>query len=455
MEIANNQVAVIENSIELLKTAPKILQSNQIRKDKALVAGKKILETIDAEGMNDVIDERAMAYLTKCAAASTDMKDQRSAVTQIMDQLKKMYTEVENEIDPKKPSTVPAQIQAHRDTYAKQVALDKEAKRKAAQLIADKAKEVIELKAKVEQQFSNFYNDFLLKKKQALQTNFNSISLAEFGEKAAKLKAYRPVLNVELLTPFQANIYSTIHTSNELVVIKKEVIDIKTEEFKSNYAAELSMLTNDLIEKLPSKLKELTEQKRLADEAAAEQERQRIEKEKSDAAIAKANKAERERLEAEAEKTRLENEAKNAELLKAQQEAAELQRQREEAESQRIAAENEENKRKAELEVEVKKQGEQTMVLFEQEAAIAEVSGGPEARQGYEILVQHPVGYTQIFALWFEHEGKNLPVDKIGNTKMDQMKAWCEKKAMKDGTKIESKFIQYVESFKAVNRKAK
>jgi hypothetical protein len=450
----NDQVAIIQNSIEVLKTGPEILQANQIKRNKAVQVGNNILSAIAESGMDQTLDERAMNYLSNVNAANKTMKEQRAGVTQIMDQLKKMYTEVENELDPKKENTVPAKIQAHRDKYAKQVATEKEEKRKAAELIAAKAKEAIELKSAVEVQYSNFYNDFLLTKKQALQNNFNAITLGEFADKADKLKAYRPVLNVELLQAFKAKIYSSIHTAPELFSFTKEVCDSKTEEFRHNYTAELTLLRDDLIEKLPSKLSELQEQKRLADEAAAEKERQRIAKEKSDARIASANAEQKKRLEAEAETARIANEKRNAELKAQLEKSSAEQKQREEAEAQRISAENEENKRRADQEVEVKKQGEKTMVLFEQEAGTADLSNGPEARQGYEIIVLHPVGYTQIFALYFEHEGKNLPVDKLGNTKLDQMKAWCEKKALKDGTKIESKFLKYEDSFKAVNRKS-
>jgi hypothetical protein len=119
-----------------------------------------------------------------------------------------------------------------------------------------------------------------------------------------------------------------------------------------------------------------------------------------------------------------------------------------------MADEAAEAKRKADLDADVKKQGEQTMVMFEKEAAVAETADAPETKVGYEITVLHPVGFTQIFAIWFEKVGKDLPVDKIGNTKLDQMKAWAEKEALK-GTKIDSKFIQYNDTFKAVNRKAK
>ena len=138
-----------------------------------------------------------------------------------------------------------------------------------------------------------------------------------------------------------------------------------------------------------------------------------------------------------------------------QEVAAEEKRKREAEESERLMRESEDQKRQAELDADIKKQGEQTMVMFEQEAAMADTAPAPETRQGYDIQVLHPVGYTQIFAFWFENEGKNLPVDKIGNTKLDQMKSWAEKHAQKVGAKIDSKFLKYEESFKAVNRKAK
>lgn len=450
----NNQLEIIQNSIEILKTGPEILQANQIKKTKAIEVGNNILTAIEETGMNQELDERAMKYLTNVNTANTSMKESRAGVTQIMDRLKKMYTEVENELDPKKENTVPARIQVERDKYARQVAIAKEEKRRAAELVAAKSKEAIELKTAVEVQFSNFYNDFLLNKKQLLQHNFNAISLIDFDDKAAKLKDFKPVLNVELLNTFQVKIYSSIHSAGELTAFKTEVTEEKTAEYKNNYAAELSLLVDDLIEKLPSKKAELTEQKNLADEAAAEVKRQRIEKEKSDAAIALANAAQKKKLEATAEATRRENEKINAALNAQQEKAAAEKKEREDAEAARITFENEEAKRKADQEAEIKMQGEKTMVMFEQEAAIAEQEAGPEVRQGYDIIVLHPVGYTQIFALWFEQEGKNLGIDKIGNTKLDQMKAWCEKKALKDGTKIESKFLQYDESFKAVNRKA-
>jgi hypothetical protein len=50
------------------------------------------------------------------------MNESRSSVTQIMDSLKSMYTEVENVLDVKKAGTVPFKIQEHRNAFAKQQA---------------------------------------------------------------------------------------------------------------------------------------------------------------------------------------------------------------------------------------------------------------------------------------------------------------------------------------------
>ena len=64
-----------------------------------------------------------------------------------------------------------------------------------------------------------------------------------------------------------------------------------------------------------------------------------------------------------------------------QEAAAEAQRKREAEEAERLAQQQEEARLKAEQDAEIKKQGEQTMVLFEQEAALAETVTAPEANE--------------------------------------------------------------------------
>lgn len=438
---ANNQVSIIENSVGVLKTAPEILLANQQRKDKALMVGRSILSKIEEEGMSPELDDTAKQYLIKINTAGKELKESRAGVTQIMDALKKMYTEVEAEIDPKKDGTIPSKVQAERDKYAKQVAEETERKRKEAERAAAIAKAKIDLSASIEVMMNEYFNDFLLTQKQRFTSKFNSLELDSFADNAAAMRQYVPAYKREHFDAFghyffneSARVVPMVLSVNDVKEQLLIVTNGKYEGFADRYVSEMLAHKQDIVDKLSSKHNELQEQRRLEIEAA----------DAARAAAAAQSKAEQEA----AEKRQAE--------LKAQQDAAAAEKiRREEEEAVRIAKEAADAQRLAEQEADIKKQGEQTMVMFEQEAAIAESTPAPEVRQGFEIVVLHPVGYTQIFALWFENEGKNLPVDKIGNTKLDQMKAWAEKHAHKTGTKIESKFIRYDETIKAINRKTK
>ena len=451
--IQDNQISVIENSIDVLKTGPQILVANQTRKEKALAVGRSILSTIQESGMTPELDERAKNYLVNINKAGKEMKEERSAVTQIMDELKKMYTTVENELDIKKPGTVPALIQEQRDAYARQIAEEAEARRKEAEREAARKNEAIEIAAHAEKRLNESFGEWLLAKKMAMTKFFNALTLETFDEGEQRLTQAKIVVNWEPETVSTISI-TRYHSSDEIKAISIDKFNELLPDFQNTAVAELTIHRDDIIEKLPSKKAELLEAKRLADEAyEAELKARQAEKERLDA-IAKANAAEKKKLEAAAEQARKEEAERQAELKKQQDEAAAEQKRREQQEEKRMADEAAEAKRKADLDADVKKQGEQTMAMFEKEAAIAETADAPETKVGYEITVLHPVGFTQIFAIWFEKVGKDLPVDKIGNTKLDQMKAWAEKEALK-GTKIDSKFIQYNDTFKAVNRKAK
>jgi len=452
--IENNQVTIIENSLEVLKTGPEILMANQNRKEKAIAVGRNILATIQEEGMSPEADERANKYLANVSAANKSMKESRAGVTQIMDQLKKMFTEVENDLDVKKAGTIPSQIQGHRDQYAKEVAAEQERKRKQAELEAAKASEAIDIKYQMEANYKEQFTQYLLERKTKMQSGFNAIPLEKFDVLSGKLKELTFSFQFKHEGPY-TSITVKYHSDAELKSFADAVIIVNESQLEEVFLSEMNLLKDELVDKLPSKLSELQEQKRLDDEAKAQAEADRIAEEKRQAEIVNANAKEKKRLEAEAAIERQKEQERQAEMKKKQDAAAAEQRRREQEESDKMKAEAEEQKRKSDLEAEVKKQGEQTMVMFEQEAAMAESAPAPESRQGYEINVLHPVGYTQIFALFFDKEGKNYPLDKLGNTKLDQMKAYCEKVAHKEGQFIDSKFLKYEETFKAVNRKTK
>lgn len=454
----NEQALIIQKSLEIFAEAPQILQNNQIRKDKAIEVGQNILGAIEQNGMNEDLDKRCQTYLANINQAAKEFKENRTGVTQIMDQLKKMYTEVENEIDIKKPDTIPGKIQLHRNAYVKQVAEEKERKRQELENERRKKEEAIEISSSINSFIAQELINSLAAKKQKMTNTFNNISLVDFDIKSSSLKGMDTGIGIpelqSLVLVGKFAVKYIYHNLEETMSIQSDCF----EQYDWNAAAlkwkeEIDAIKIDLIDKLPSKLNELQEAKRLADEAAAAAEKARKEEEERQAAIAQANAAEKARLEEESRLAKIEEEKRLA-LLKEQQEQQEKERQeREAAEKLRIEEEAKAAAELAKQEAEIKRQGDITMNMFEQEAELAVLTETPEARQGYEIKVSHPVGYTQIFAFWFEKEGKGLPMDKIEKTSVAQMKAWCEKYAHKSDEKLQSQFLTYEPTYKAVNRK--
>ncbi len=457
-EEIDNQVAIINNSVAVFQTAPQILQSNQIRTTKAVAVGQKILQDIEAAGgvLTPEMDARAMAYLANCSAAKKDMNETRAPVTQVMDALKSMYTTLENELDVKKPDTFAAKIQTHRNNYAARIAKEKQEREAKALLEQQRANEKIDLRAFVETQVNNNYGAYLLNAKQRVITQFNAMTLETIDEVGAQLRSYSPALQqpsymqMKLSTPMVMK----YHTAAELVEIQIAVLGEKYNDHAGNYAAEMAIQRDELVDLLPSKKTELEEIKRLADEA----EELRIENEKKEAArklqLEQANAAQREKLEKEQAAARLEEEKQQKELQEQQQAQQEEKERREREDNERLEREAKEREEKAALDVDSKQQGEKVLTMYAKEEAVAEFVEAPSARQGFSINVTHAAGYVQIFQFWFETQGKTLPIDKIGKTSLDQMKAYCEKVAHKTTEKINSKFLEYVPTYKAVNTKA-
>lgn len=442
----------INNSIPLLKAAPEILVENEKTKTKALIVGNNIIEA-SKNGLTPELDERAMKYLANIETAKNKMKDQRSPITQIMDSLKKMYTTIEAELDIKNADSIPGKVQSIRNSYAKKVAQEREEKRLQEELNANKKQEEIKVASEVIIGFGKFFNEFLLNRKSLLNKKFNNLTLDGFKEKDAEFRQWQPEFKTEYVNGYEHN-YRPIYISIERV---KEIVSSNLpgliEKASKEYVSEMLLLKNELVDKLESKHQELQEEHRLMIQRQEAEQKAKEEEAKRQADIEKANAEEKKRLEEEARIKKEEEDKRLADLKAEQEKLAAEKARREKEEEERLAKEADEAQKKAELDAQLKMQGDQTMVMFEKEAALAETSEMPEARQGYEIEVLHPVGFTQIFAIWFERVGKDLPVDKLGNTKLDQMKAWAEKEAHKTGEKINSKFLKYEETFKAVNRK--
>lgn len=442
---ATKQVSVIEKSIEVFKTGPAILKNNQERSAKALIVGQSILEQWEAAWKIEdpqerlkalaAADERSNKYLFNSTTAKSEMYQVRAVITQMMTEYARMFTAAENEIDKTKPGTVPAKVQSNRDAYAKALADEEKRKQKEAEEIAAKAKARIDRKTKIAGLIAARLNDYLARKKNLWTGTFNEITLEDISEKStnlANLECSFPLTRLNAIISYQIDNSPYSFSFEEFKKIDEEAFsEFDFTSYYDQYTRDLTELKQSLIDRLPSKKTELQ-----AIAKAAEEERIRQEE------IAKAD-GER--------KKKLEEEAKAAELQRREQ--TEVIRKREAEEAERLRKEAEEKQKQSQLELDLKSQAEQTMVLFEKEAAVSELTPKPETRTGYDIDVLHPVGYTQIFQFYFEKEGKTLAIPDLGRMTLDRMKAFCERYALKNGEKIDSKFLQYKDTHKAVNRK--
>jgi hypothetical protein len=266
----------------------------------------------------------------------------------------------------------------------------------------------------------------------------------------------QPVLTVKPDEVFKPVVYSSLLSKQRIEEITNEVIAEKWAEYEPNYIAEMTLLKDDLIDKLPGKKNELDEIERVRLEnerlkaVAAEAERKR----QAEINAAKDAK-EKQRLKDLADAEKKKEQARLFEEQERQQRLLFEQQQREEQEAARLLQEQEDLKNKNSADVEAKKQGATTMAMFEAESELVQTVDAPNQRQGFEITVLHPAGYLQIISFYFEREGKNQTVEKLAGMKLESMKTFCEKHAHKTGEKIDNKFIKYEPTFKAVNKKEK
>lgn len=471
----DKQVAVINNSLEVFKGAPGILLKHQDRSKKAMAVANSILKQWElAYTIQDpdrrrealaAVDQRSNDFLANCGKACEEMQDSRKAITQLMDMLKKMYTEEENKLDVKK-GMLPASIQSKRNVYAKELLEEQERNRKLAEERVAKGKEEIEIRSYIKNKIADCLLNYLANRKITINNRFNDITLQNFEEKSANLLNMACGFPAEKLSEIvkYSNPFYARHSDQEYLVIQGDVehgYDFNS--FYTEYSRQITDLKQSLVDRLPSKKEELLEQKRLADEAEqlrqAELKRQQeAEAERQKQLAASKNEEERKRRECEAEDARR-AEAERLILMEREaeekkQQAEEEQKRRQKEEADRLAREAEERRKAVSDEIELNKAAGTAQLLFEQANESALTSPAPESRTAFDITVTHPAGWVELFQFWYQKEGCKMKADDMGKKSLNQMKAFAEGIAKKTGEKIESKFLRYDTSIKSVNRKA-
>ena len=106
------ETAIIkQENVELIvRNAPLSYQENLISHDRCIEYGQTLLDTIGGGQMTDELDQKAADYIERAKKTVKKMNEKRSPVTRLFDEIRTVYTGLENDIDPSRPGSIPAQF---------------------------------------------------------------------------------------------------------------------------------------------------------------------------------------------------------------------------------------------------------------------------------------------------------------------------------------------------------
>ena len=474
--IENKELTVIDKSLELFRGGSQIIKNHQSRASKALVVAGNILAAWDAayrepdesvrRGLLAAADKRSNDFLANCGVAKSEMEDSRKAITQLMDVIRKMFTEEEAKMDVKAKDSKPAAIQAKRNQYAKEILEQQERDRKDAEMKAAKDKEEIEIRSYIRSEIGRRLLAYLNTRKAAIQDSFNKITLADFDAKSDSLRGMttdfpREKLGPTIAYPDPSYFLIDFTAYNSIRISEHNQFDFAA--FYADFKVEIEKLKSYLLDRLPAKKEELLDQKRVADEAEAKRQDELRKQQEAEAKrqeeLSKAKAADRERMERENEEARKKEADRLADIERraeeSRKEAEAQQKKREEEENMRLANEATAAEKKRQEEIELQRSAAEAEAMFNQTSEAALIEDGPEAKNTVIITVTHPAGIVELFQFWFTRESAKLSIEEMMKKSLAQIKAYAEKTAQKDDVRINSKYLSYSTGVKAVNRKAK
>lgn len=390
-----------QESVELIvRNAPLSYQENQISHDRCIQRGQEIIDAINCGQMTDELDQKAAEYIERAKKTVKKMNEKRSPITKLFDEIRTLYTSLENEVDPSKTSSIPAQLQSIRNKYAVKKREEAEARRREEERRIQKETAFSTYRNKVEMDYKQSFTRMLNDKFNELSAISASVTLENYSQQEAKLKDFPTRLSEEWSTFLPSGILQpSLLSTDECLEIRRSVMTELLPQFHEQYMFDIEENRDALLLMLPSKKKELE-------------------------AISQAN---------------AEEAARRAEELKKREE--EEARKREE---ERLKREEEEARQ-----MQVKQQQQEMQGLFSQ-AQVAAPSYRPKMNIKKRIVINSPLGFLEILNLWWTTEGYQQSMEELGKKFKSQI-THCEKLAndKNDPHFIQSEYISYEDEVKA------
>lgn len=400
----NTQLVIRQSDIEIIgQNLPGAYKNSVQSHDRCLAAGQQLLAILAKGGMTDELDQQVAGYIKASTATVKKINDLRSPATKMFDQFKKVFTTMENEVDPTKAGSIPYQLQQARNQYAAQKRAEEE-RRRAEELRRQQYEQAkAKYRSDVEEEYLRLFDNHNSTVINKLTSDFMGVTLANYDKALAYFKGFKSELAEDWDKDMRSTVPAPLNIQrDELDAIRAEVRKrLMDSRFREQFNYTVGDTVDEIVNKLPSKKKEL---EKIAAEAAST---------------------------AEA--------AKKAEELRQK----ELEEARRKEEERRAAAEAEQRARESEKAI------AEAGNLFDSAAAVGAPVYVPKASVKKKINLLDKDGIGPIIGLWLADVGPSLTIEEICKEFKKQI-TYAEKKANAASPSfIENEFIEYVDDVKA------
>ena len=396
----SKELAIVQSeSVQMIITGtPQTYNENVMSHDRCVDFGQRLLQTIQAQGMTDELDQQAATFIEKARKTVAKMNEKRSPITKLFDNIRKEFTVLENDIDPTKAGTVASQLQLMRNKFAA-AKREEEERRRREELARQQQQQARDnYRLALEDDYRRQFNALLDKKVADLLQLNSTVTLDNIDQLTDQVRNIECELPATfLLMPSITPPY--VIATDEREAIKREVWNAVLPKLREQYHVEIESNRDALLDMLPSKKVELER-------------------------AAKANAEEAERIKREIA-------------------------QREAEEAARKEAERKQREQRERQEAEMRQRNAEMNSLFN--GAQAEVAAyQPKTSVKKRLVPLNTEAFSEIFMFWWVNEGQNLPVDELSKV-CKKMITFAERAANDKANPmlIQSEHIEYVEDVKA------
>jgi len=400
--MAENQLQVIiKQSAEVTKNVASIktditnaIQENNVSLQNCINAGEALLA--QSGEMTDELDAQIASFIKKASVTQKAMTERRKGVTQVFDLVKSGFTKMEALLDKKSEDSIIYKLQKKRDEYAAyKLDLQRKAEAERQRLARIEAAKT-QLHDDVISICNKIVNEKTSEALDKLSEKFRLMTLDNAEQVKKEISEYPTEIKIATFLSDRKPSVSPEVDPEEARQIMNAAYREVNEQLSKSFTDSVAQTKQDILDTFDSKIAELQEIKKTADEA------------------------ERKRKEAE---------------LKAAEEAAEKERQ----------AKAEEEKKKREEEERLRKAQSQTQQLFDQTPTVA---APVKAKVSHRIEIDAPEGYLAIIQMWWAHEGSKMSLEDLAK-KLGFMTKTCEKLKNKEDLAIIDEHVIYVEEIAA------